>query len=382
MAAMNTARASLLDKPKGDFVIGNYPVPNPAPGSMLIKIELCGVCGTDVHTWQCDDIGMEYPISLGHEIVGIVVALGKGVTTDYIGKPLKEGDRVGVIPAIHCHHCYFCAIAKTPEKCLHWKTYGTWPKADREPHFTGGYGDYLYVSDPNSVVLKMDTTPERGVFLEPMAVVVHSMLHAQIKLGDSVVVQGAGPIGLLTVAAAKLAGASRVIAIGRQNRKRLELARKMGADESVCHLDLPDQADRKAFVFEKSLNGVGGDVVFNTVGTASAFKECLDYVRDSGVLVEVGNFVDSGTIEFNPCKDLLEKGIKIIGSFDNEAEHFVRALPVISDPRLPIPKLITHTIPLGRLQDCCQAIRDGGQFDGTEIVKAVIDPTMQEAPIC
>ncbi len=371
---MKKARASLLDKPKGNFVIGQYPVPDPAPGSLLMKIELCGVCGTDVHTWQNETLGLEYPVSLGHEIVGTVTALGSGVTADYIGNPLKEGDRIGVIPAIHCHKCYFCAIAKTPEKCLHWKTYGTWPKADTEPHFTGGYADYLYIHDPNSVFLKMDTSPERGVFLEPMAVVAHSLLHAQIKAGDTIVVQGVGPIGLLTVAAAKVSGASRIIAFGRRNRLRLELAKKMGADLTVCLLDIPEQEERKDFVRKNSLNRVGADVVFNTVGTTEGFRECLDYVRDSGTLVEVGNFVDSGTFPFNPCKDLLEKGIKIIGSFDNEAEHFVRALPLVSDPRLPIPDLITHRLPLEEVQRACRAILKGEKLDGREIVKAVIEP--------
>ena len=95
-----TARSYVLDRPKGRFVMGGYEIPDPAPGSLLMKIELCGVCGTDVHTWQSEAIPLEYPISLGHEIVGTVAALGKGVNADYIGKPLKTGDRIGVIPAI------------------------------------------------------------------------------------------------------------------------------------------------------------------------------------------------------------------------------------------------------------------------------------------
>lgn len=374
---MKTARACLLDAPKGKFVIGEYPVPAPQPQSMLMKIELCGVCGTDVHTWQSEDIGIPYPISLGHEIVGTVAALGEGVTTDYVGKPLQVGDRIGVIPAIHCHHCYFCTIAKTPEKCIDWKTYGTWPNADQEPHFSGGFGDYLYIHDPNSVVLKMDTSAERGVFLEPMAVVVHALLHANIKPGDTVAVQGVGPIGLLTVAAAKVCGASRVIAFGRRNRKRTELAKRMGADMVVCAEDMPEQADRVKYVMENSLNGVGADVVFNTVGTARGFKEAMGYVRNSGTMVEVGNFVDSGNADFNPCKDLLERGIKIIGSFDNEAEHFVRALPLVSDPRLPLTELITHRLPLGEVQGVHEAIAfNRGMYKDVSVVKAVIDPTL------
>ncbi len=378
---MKTARANLLDKPDGHFVIGEYPIPEPGPDGILMKIELCGVCGTDVHSWHAPAeavFGLEYPISLGHEISGTVAALGKNVKTDYVGKPLQEGDRIGVCPAIHCHKCYYCTIAKTPEKCTDWKTYGTWPKADCEPHFSGGYGDYLYIHDPNSVVLKTETSAERTAFLEPMAVVVHSLIHANIKPGDTVVVQGSGPIGLLTTACCKIAGASRVIATGRKNRKRLELAEAMGADLTICQTDLETEKERREFVFDNSLNLVGADVVINTVGTASAFKESLGFVRDSGTVVEVGNFVDSGTIEFNPCRDLLEKGIKLIGSFDNEAEHFVRSIPLIADERIPLEKLITHRIPLGRLEEALAAIEKGGVFDGKEAVKIMLDPTLPE----
>lgn len=378
---MKTARANLLNKPNGHFMIGSYPVPDPAPGTVLMKIELCGVCGTDVHTWHAPAssvFGLEYPISLGHEISGTVAALGQGITADSVGHPLKTGDRISVIPAIHCHKCYFCAVAKTPEKCTAWKTYGTWPKADQEPHFTGGYGDFLYIHDPNSFFVKSEASAERTAFLEPMAVVVHSLLHARIEPGDTVVVQGAGPIGLLTVACCKLAGASRVIATGQRNRKRLELAMAMGADMTICHAELKTEADRKAFIWEHSLNCVGADVVINTVGTAAAFKECLSYVRSSGTMVEVGNFVDSGTIQFNPCKDLLEKGIRLIGSFDNEAEHFVRALPLIADPRIPLEKLITHRIPLGEVESALAALEQGGRFEGTDAVKIMMDPRLPE----
>jgi len=269
-------------------------------------------------------------------------------------------------------------IAKTPEKCTDWKTYGTWPRADRQPHFTGGYGDYLYIHDPNSVYLKTNTSAERTAFLEPMAVVVHSLLHARIKPGDTVVVQGSGPIGLLTTACCKTAGAARLIATGRRNRKRLELAKEMGADLTICHADMPDPKERKEFIFDNSLNLVGADVVINTVGTCEGFAECLGFVRNSGTIVEVGNFVDSGTFELNPCRDLLEKGIKIIGSFDNEAEHFVRSLPLIADLRIPLEKLITHKVPLGDVQRSLDAIGKGEKLDGKEIVKIMMDPAMPE----
>ncbi len=200
------------------------------------------------------------------------------------------------------------------------------------------------------------------------------MLHANIKIEDTVAVQGCGPIGLLTIACCKLAGAARVIATGRRNRKRLELARAMGADFTICSMDLPDAGQRRQYVFEHSLNLKGADVVINTVGSAPAFQECLGFVRNSGTVVEVGNFVDSGSIPFNPCTDLLAKGIRIIGSFDNEAEHFVRALPLIADGRIPLEKLITHRVPLEDLPRALAAVGGDGVLDGHEIVKAMVDP--------
>ena len=376
-----TARANLLDKPNGKFVIGEYPVPKPTPGTVLIRIEMCGICGTDIHTWHAPAeavFGLEYPISLGHEISGVIAALGEGVTSDSVGTPVKIGDRIGVIPAIHCGKCYYCRIAKTPEKCTDWKTYGTWPKADQPPHFTGGYADYLYIHDPASFFIKSTTTAERTAFLEPMAVVVHAMLHANIKLGDTVVVQGSGPIGLLSTASAKMAGASLVIATGRSNRARVELAKEMGADKVILSADMPSEKERMDFVFKHSLNNVGADVVINTVGTAEAFKECFNFVRNSGTIVEVGNFVDSGTFDFNPCKHLCEKGIKIIGSYDNEAEHFVRAMPLVADKRIPLEKLITHRIPLNDVETVLATIERSDKLDGKEIIKAMMVPELSK----
>ncbi len=119
-------------------------------------------------------------------------------------------------------------------------------------------------------------------------------------------------------------------------------------------------------------------MVINTVGTTDAFRECFNFVRDSGTFVEVGNFVDSGTFAFNPCKHLCERGIKIIGSFDNEAEHFVRAMPLISNPQIPLEKLISHQVPLADVETVLAAIEKGAKLDNKEIVKAMMVPDLSE----
>ena len=101
-------------------------------------------------------------------------------------------------------------------------------------------------------------------------------------------------------------------------------------------------------------------------------------MRDSGTSVEVGNFVDSGTFDFNPCKHLCEKGISIFGSFDNEAEHFVRAMPLIADTRIPLEKLISHRVPLEEVEPVLASIEKGERIDGKEIIKAMMVPNISK----
>ena len=370
---MKKGRVAVIEKPGGKVIIKEYPLPDPAPGTLLMKIELCGVCGTDVHTYNGHMPDAPFPIILGHEIVGKVIALGKGVKTDYLGKPINVGDRVTLVPAIHCKKCYFCTIAKTPSKCANMISYGFFRDPD-EHYFTGGYADYLYLFHPDTDFFKIDAPPEVAVFTEPLAIAIHAVDRAHIRLGDTVVVQGSGTIGLLTLICAKLAGAGKVIMISRRRKERLELAKRLGADLTINMEEIPEPEERVRIVKENSLSGYGADVVLECAGVPAAFSEGIKYVRDSGTLCEVGHFADAGSVKVNPCLDVLTKNIRIEGIYDNEPEQFVRAIPILEKGEFSFGDIISHRLPLSRLKEAMEAITTGAKIDDREIVKAVIDP--------
>ena len=151
---------------------------------------------------------------MGHENVGIVEAIGDGVKTDYVGKPIKEGDRLIFAPGTD------------------YGGYGFQWNPDEAPHFRGGFADYMYLTYPNTCFMKTDASPEVAVLTEPFTVGVHAVMRGQIKLGDTVVVQGSGAIGLVTLACAKLSGAGKIIMVGGPSG-RLELAKRFGADVTI-----------------------------------------------------------------------------------------------------------------------------------------------------
>ena len=370
---MRKGRVAVFNTPKGEVIIKEYSLPDPAPGTLLIKIEMCGVCGTDAHTYNGHMPDAPFPIVLGHEIVGKIFALGKGVKADYLGKPIKVGDRITLVPAIHCKRCYFCTIAKTPSKCVNMVSYGFFLDPD-EHYFTGGYADYLYLFHPDTDFFKINAPPEVAVFTEPLAIAIHAVDRAHIKLGDTVVVQGSGTIGLLTLISAKLAGAGKVIMISRKRRERLELARKLGADLTLNMEEIPEQEERIRIIKKNSLSGYGADVVFECAGAPAAFSEGIKYLRDSATLCEVGHFADAGSVKINPCLDILSKNIRIEGIYDNEPEQFVRAIPILEKGEFAFADIVSHRLPLTRLKEAMQAILTGAKIDDRELIKAVIEP--------
>ena len=373
---MREGRVAVMENIKGRFSIREYPVPKVKEGTILCKIDLCGVCGTDAHTFLGHFENVPVPLGLGHEISATIIELGKGVEKDYLGKRIKEGDRITLVPAIHCKKCYYCSIAKTPSKCMHMISYGFMNPED-EPHFICGYADYVYLYHPDTEFFKIESPAERTVFAEPLAIAIHAVERSKLKVGDTAVIIGSGAIGLLTLICAKLAGATKTVVIGRRRKKRLELAKKFGADITINLEEIPDIEERIEIVKQVSTTGYGADVVFECAGVPQSFAEGFKYIRDCGIYCEVGHFTDAGSIEINPCKDILEKNITIEGIYDNEAEQFMRAVPILEKEKFPFEDMISHRLPLNRLPEAIDALNSGGDIDGEEVVKIVIDPQKQ-----
>lgn len=333
-----------------NFSIAEYTVPDPAPGTLLLRQELCGICGTDIHNWQK---GIAPPTMLGHENVGVIEALGKGLTTDYNGTPIKEGDRVVFHPR-NGGMIYGYRSADEP--------------------FSGGFADYIYLSDPESCVIKSEAPPQVGVLAEPFTVGVHAALRGDIRIGDTVIVQGAGPIGMMCLIAAKLSGAGRLIVIGGP-AGRLQLAKQLGAHETIDIDAAPDPQERRQIALGLTPGRAGADVVIEAAGFLPAFPEGLELVKEDGVFVEVGHFVDVGAIQVNPHRHFLRPNLRLEGVWGSRYHHFTRAVAVMESGEIDFSAVISHVLPLERVREGFDALDGGYELDGKTAFKIAVRGT-------
>ena len=328
-----------------NFEIREYPVPEPAPGTILLRQELAGICGTDLHNWQK---GIDGEMLLGHENVGIIDAIGKGVGTDYIGNSIQEGDRVILAP-------------RADER-----VYGFHPDPDEAPHFGGGFADYIYLTYSGTCFIKTGAPIDVAVLTEPFAIAVHAVMRAKVKIGDTVVVQGSGAIGLLTLVCAKISGAAKLIMVGGPSG-RLDLAKQLGADVTINIEEFSSVEERTQLVRDQTLHSEGADVVFECAGFLPAITEGLGYVKYSGVFCEVGHFVDVGSFELNPNQMLMRKNLRLEAVWSSQHEHFVRGLPILEQDEFPFADMVSHVLPLSRIREGFEAL-DGGYRLGNETV--------------
>jgi threonine dehydrogenase-like Zn-dependent dehydrogenase len=223
-------------------------------------------------------------------------------------------------------------------------------------------------------MLKMDGPATRAVLSEPLGVAVTAVRRAAPELGETIVVQGCGAIGLLTLAVARQAGASRAIVVGGPH-ERLELARAFGADVVIDIDAVPDPSERTRLVLSETTAGLGADLVFGCVGLAPAWLEGISYVRDGGRFMELGLASDTGNITFNPCTQLVAKNISLMGTLglENYQDALV-ASRILEASRLPFEQLVSHQLPLERVGDAIAALNSDYQLDGKTALKITIAP--------
>src|ERR1043166_9681539 len=228
------AKASVLEKYEAPLQLREYSLPTRLePGAVLVRTEMAGICGTDVHLWK-GQLPITLPVILGHETVGRIEQLGEGRDRDWTGQPLKVGDRVTWNSAFSCGQCYYCGEKRQPTRCGQRRAYGIGYRSDQSPHLLGGYAEYHYLH-PRATVFKLpDDLPTESVIGAGCAIItaIHGIERTGIAWNDTVVVQGAGPVGISALAVAKSAGASQVVVIGGP-ASRLEMAKKFGADHVI-----------------------------------------------------------------------------------------------------------------------------------------------------
>ena len=359
MPRQEHVRAVVLREFNVPLSLESAPLPEPGPGAVVARVGLAGVCGTDVHLHR-GHLPIPLPVVLGHEGVGSVWRLGQGVTTDFSGNPLQIGDTIAWSSNIPCGQCYWCVVAGQRTLCETRKVYGVNQRFDDFPRLSGGWAEAIYLQ-PGSAIFRLPDTlsPQEAIALGcagPTAV--HGVIDvAGITAGDTVVVQGSGPVGIASAMYAHLAGASRIIVVGGP-ASRLDLARDIGVGD--VHIDIfefPDVADRVRLVLDATPGRRGADVVLECAGVPSAVGEGWEMARRGGTFLALGQYTDRGAVPLNPHL-VTRKQLRIVGSWGFAEKHYLghmRALPQLG-ARFDLPRLITRY----SLEDANIALRDMG----------------------
>lgn len=360
-------RAAVMPSAHAPVEVRTFAHPVLEPGAILLKTLFSEVCGTDVHLHHGHLAGVPYPIIPGHVSVGRVAETG-GEVLDLDGAPLRPGDVISFLD-VHetCGKCWYCTVAKASTRCPSRRVYGITYSADEG--LLGGWSQAIYLKPGvKTVRLPASLPPERFIAAGcGLPTSVHAIERAEIKLGDSVVIQGSGPVGLNAVALAQLQGAGQVIAVGAP-ALRLEMARAMGADEVVNITEL-DPVERVARV--KALTGGrGADVTIEATGVPAAVREGMQMTRDAGRFVVVGQYTDVGTVEINPHWDLNRKHLEVRGCWGSDFSHFYRGVRVVAryGDRFAWDRMISAEY---SLDQAGQALAD---VEDMKVVKALIRP--------
>jgi threonine dehydrogenase-like Zn-dependent dehydrogenase len=348
-----TVRVSTFAGPGESAVIHEVPRPRVPSRAALIRIAACGVCGTDLHILQGHwPKPLPWPFTLGHELAGVVVEIGEELTADFMGEPLEVGSRVMLPPLMPCGRCFYCVhYPETANKCLTPVYYGRYLGFEKPPHLWGGWAEMVYVDLaelPGTKIYKLpDDLPLRlATLAEPLTSCIRALNRAQraggFRIGDTVVVQGAGPIGVLAVAAAREMGAGRVVVIGGNEEPRLALSRDFGAEATVCIDDLPTATARIEAVRDL-VGGFGADLVMDCTGHPTAGPEGIEMLRDGGTYVEMGQFTDAGAIETNWHR-ICTKDLNVLGSWAFTANDIPLGIAMLDRARDRYPWYAMQTL--------------------------------------
>lgn len=322
------------------------PNPEPAPGEVIVKVAAVGICGSDVHGFTGSTGRRTAPMVMGHEFSGTIAALGVGVTGH------AEGDRVVVQPLMTCGTCVNCR-AGLPNICLHRRGIGMMD-------VDGAYADAVRVPQQLLHPLPEELTWEQGALVEPLAVALRAANQTPITLGDTVVVIGAGPIGLLTMMAAKLKGAGTVI-MTDLSPHRLEMARRLGADLTIN----PKEQDPLAIVREVT-GGPGAHATIEAVGISATVGQSLALVRTGGQITWIGNSAPKVEVLM---QEVVTRELTIRGTY-GFAEEFPRAIATLRSGRLDVMPLVERIATLEEGPEIVHDLAEGS----LDIVKVILKP--------
>ena len=327
-------RAAQIEKP-GEVLVGELPDPRPGPGEVLVGVEACGVCGTDLHIAAGEFAPTPYPIVPGHEFAGTVREVGPDVRTG-----VSVGARVAVDPSLFCGHCAACRSGRG-NLCANWGATGD--------TVDGAFAERVAVPATNAHLLADSVSFEQGALVEPLACAVHGIRRLGVEVGESVLVVGAGTMGLLLIQLLERAGA-RVAAVDRLESK-LALAEDLGARRtatSIGALDGPPAG---------SDDDAGYDAVVDVTGVPAVIEQGLAAVRRGGRFLVFGVAPAADRVALSPFR-VYNDEVTVIGSMA-VLHSFGTALDLIASGQVRTDTLVSHRLPLGRFEQALDVVRDG-----------------------
>lgn len=353
-AAPDRARVAMLTQ-KEHFELQEYPIPEIGDDDILVKVEGCGVCGTDAHEFKRDPFGL-IPVVLGHEGTGEIVKMGKNVKQDSAGKPLRLGDKV-VTCMIFKDNPDITMFDLNKQNVGGADVYGLLP--DDDVHLNGWFADYLVVRGGSTVFNVSDLDFDSRILIEPCAVLVHAVERAKttgiLRFNSRVAVQGCGPIGLICIAVLRTMGIENIMAVDGQEQ-RLEFAREMGAAATVDFTQYKG-IEALAGAVQEGFGGHLADFAFQCTGSPVAHANIYKFIRNGGGLCELGFFINGGDATINPHFDICSKEITTVGSWVYTLRDYATTFDFLKRAKaigIPMSKLITHRFPLEQINEALQ----------------------------
>ena len=331
--------------PRPGIELKEVPIPEPGPDEVLIKVEAAAICGTDMHYYHWNKAGqgfaekfnVQWPLTLGHECSGTIVKVGENVTDRQVGQ------RVALETHMFCGKCYNCQNGM-PHNCSNMGIYGT--------SYNGCFSDYALAPSNITFVIPDAMSFKQAALLEPAGVAMRAVEEANVQPGDTVVVNGCGPIGLLAILILKGGNAARVIATDL-DEYRLGLAKKLGA--ITINPMNENSIDR---VQELCADRGGADIVIETSGAAPAYKTIFDFIRLEGALITVGH--PGGEVPINIANNINTKGLRLKGIFGRRIwSTWWNVSSLISFGKIDVLDVVTHTFTYDQCQEAFEQSTKG-----------------------
>lgn len=352
-----TCRVAMLTALK-KFEVKEFPIPELGDDEILVKVEGCGICGTDAHEYKNDPFNL-IPVVLGHEGTGEVVKVGKNVTVDSNGKSVKVGDKV--LTCITVGNDPVLTMTDPGRANLSSKAdvYGLLP--DDNYHLNGWFADYIILRKNSTFFQVNDMSLDLRILVEPAAVVVHAVERAKttgmLKFDSRVVIQGCGPIGLMLMAVVRTLGVNHIIALDG-DEKRLAFAKRLGAETCINVRNFKTVEETAEAVKAACGNDRLADLGFQCTGVPAAHSNIWKFIRSGGALCELGFFVNNGEASINPHFDICQKEMTVVGSWTYTARDYPTTFDFLKRAQeigLPITDFITHRFPLDQMTEAMEA---------------------------